>query len=325
MRRSVLALASVLAFGTIGFMVIEGWPLERALFFTLISVTTVGYEDYGISQASELFTMLLLVCGIGVMSYSFGQLVQSAVEFQLNPERKTMRQINELSDHFIVCGLGRMGYAACVRLEWEGASFVAIDQNEKLVAQVLERGWLAIVGDASEDSTLERAGITRCRGVVCAASSDTDNIVITLSAHELRPDAVIISRAEHDDAARKIRRAGASHVVSPTRTAGKRIAEAILSPELASFLDDVHDPESGVGFAQVDVKPGAPLVGQTVRELGERHGDAVLVAFSRAGEKRRLRLPGDLMFEAGDVIIVAGPPETLEQMKRAGGGAKVAA
>jgi len=314
-RRALCALLAILLAGSAGYMLIEDWSFHRALFFTLISVSTVGYGDYGLSPAGERFTIILLLTGIGAMTYSLGQLVQAAVEYQLNPERKIMRQINRMHDHYIVCGLGRMGYAACVRLEQEGASFVCIDEDEGHVEEATERGWPAICGDATDDDVLERAGVTRCRGMLCVASSDTANIVITLTARGLNPELTIISRAEHDESWAKIRRAGATHVVSPTRAGGVRMAETLLSPELAELQDRVHDQHLGMTLAEFIVESGSGVDGLPLAEYGRRRPELVFIALVRDGAPVRIKPAGEVRLVAGDAVVVAGRPGDLLTMR----------
>ena len=199
-RKAVLALLFVIAAGTCGYMLIEEWGVRRALFFTLITLSTVGYGDYGLSSAGERFTIVVLLAGAGTFTYSVSVIGPLVLDRRFLLERRMNRAIDKLNGHFIVCGLGRIGMSVCQRLAREGVPFVAVDPRPEVVATVAEVGFLAIVGDATEDQVLEDVGIRRARGLAAVADSDATNIVITLSGRELNPDLSIISRAEQPDA-----------------------------------------------------------------------------------------------------------------------------
>jgi voltage-gated potassium channel len=296
----------VILAGTGGFMWVEGWDFWKSLFFTLITITTVGYGDYGLSDAGERFTAILLIGGIVVATYALGQVVQVLVDYRFAWERKMNRQIHRLSDHFIICGLGRIGRAVCIKLARENVPFVGIDTDERAVEDMIEHGHLARVGDATDDSVLEECGIQRARGIACVAGSDTENIVITFSARAMNPDLLIVSRAEHEDSVRKIRRAGASRIISPIRTGGLSIAKAILNPCVADFIEEADDVEGGISLSEMIVKADSPLDGTTVREYVARHGSVVLIALKRRDGALRIRPGADETLGAGDVLIVAG-------------------
>ena len=183
LRRAILALSVVLTGGTLGFMIIEPtWGLWRSLYFTLITVTTVGYSDEGLSAQGRGFTTILLVAGIATASYAFSQIVQAAVSYQFAWRRRMQKDIDRLRDHYVVCGMGRVGRAVCKQLTENSTPFVVIEQDIDRFQQAPSYGFLAILGTATEDAVLLQAGIKRARGIVCAFDSDSENIVITLSA-----------------------------------------------------------------------------------------------------------------------------------------------
>lgn len=309
--RAVTAMIIVILFGTSGFMWVEGWDFWKSLFFTLITITTVGYGDYGLSESGQRFTAILLIGGIVVATYCLGQIVQILVDYRFAWERKMNKQIHRLSDHFIVCGLGRIGRAVCIKLARENVPFVGIDNDRRAVEEMVEHGHLAMVGDATDDSMLEECGLKRAKGIACVAGSDTENIVITFSARAMKPDLLIISRAEHDDSIRKMHRAGASRIISPIRSGGLSIANAILRPSVADFLEESHDIEGGINLAEVTVHEESPLDGATVREYGTRHPSIVFIALRQSGGVMRLRPEAGQTLSAGDVLIVAGDGEAM--------------
>lgn len=310
--RAVVAITCTIGFGTIGFMFVESWGFWRSLFFTLVTITTVGYGDYGLSEIGERFTALLLLGGIGMATYSMSQIIQSILEYRLAWRKRMQRKIKKMSDHFIVCGLGRIGQSICRRLQEAGKEFVAIEQDEDLVEEFIEEGLTAIVGDASEDDVLRDVGIERARCIACVTNSDADNIVITLGARDLNPEIYIISRAEQDHAARKIIRAGATQAISPLRSCATSIADSMLHPELAMLFDESRGDRAGFRLADILIEPNSPLDGQTARNYGTANASLVFVALRRQGtdDQTRYRPRADDEFGAGDILIVAG--ETMD-------------
>ena len=312
LRRAILALSVVLTGGTLGFMIIEPtWGLWRSLYFTLITVTTVGYSDEGLSAQGRGFTTILLVAGIATASYAFSQIVQAAVSYQFAWRRRMQKDIDRLRDHYVVCGMGRVGRAVCKQLTENSTPFVVIEQDIDRFQQAPSYGFLAILGTATEDAVLLQAGIKRARGIVCAFDSDSENIVITLSARELNADVLIVSRADDEGAVQKIKRAGASHVVSPALRGGADIANLLIRPHLTEFLEQSHGSSNGCRLAEVTIDADAPLVGQTLREYGDKEDALVFVAMKRVGGKMTIRPNADETFRPGDVVIVAGDPEAV--------------
>ncbi len=309
--RALLALLGVVLFGSLGFMGVEGWDFWKSLFFTLITVTTVGYSDYGLSPAGERVASVLLLGGIAVATYAFGQLVQAVVNFRETKRRAMNNRIMKMSDHWIICGLGRIGKAVCIHLAQRNIPFVVIDHDEKTIDDAIECGFIAVAGDATEDDVLDDLGVTRAKGVACLTNSDPENIVITLSARELCPDVLIISRAEHEHSIRKIKRAGANRVISPVLSGGRQIAAAITDPHLAEMLESSAVAEGLVELSEIEVREGSTLAGQSIKELGGSHDSLVFVAIKDEAGAIRLRPHGDETLTVGDVIIIAGDRPTI--------------
>ena len=309
-----MAVLAVTLFGSFGYVMIEGWPFHRSLFFTLITLTTVGYGDYGLSEMGERFTTILLIFGIGTVTFSAGQVVQAVIEIQIDKEGHVLKRIESLRNHYIICGAGDVGMAICDQLHDEKVEFVVIDNDEDNIEDARRRGYLAIRGNATDDETLFLAGIEHVSAIACATDSDTQNIVITLSAHELRPDIPIIARAEQDDSIKKIRRAGATRVISPRRTGGANFVDSILRPNLADLMEHSHTCGSGFQMAEVPVEAGSFMEGRTLLECGEQYPDIVFVALrhERDGFVPRPKISEQL--EAGAVLIIAGKTSQVEAM-----------
>lgn len=305
------AFLGVIAFGTIGFTWIEGWGVWQSLFFTMITITTVGYGSEGLSKSGELFTAVLLIGGIATTTYAFSVIVESAADRKLAWRRKMQNRINALSRHYIVCGHGRIGRAISARLLEADYPFVVVDSDPRRVEMARDHGMLTVEGDATEDATLIQAGVDRASGLVSVVKSDARNIVITLSARELSPDLRIITRAENTHSTHKIRRAGAEEVVCPYQAGGSEIADKILRPRLAEFLRRSDDENERIELGEVTIEEGSFLVGRTIQDYGSREGsDIVFVAIKR-GDHVKVQPRGDERFKVGDILIVACRPAKI--------------
>lgn len=313
--RCVAILLAVVIFGTLGFWYIEydnAWGLWKSLFFTLITITTVGYGDQGLSPTGEKFAAVLLLFGIGSATYSITSLVQIAVTYQTTRKQKMQHKIDRLTDHLIICGFGRIGRTVADELKRAEIPFVVVDCDPTIFEQATDNDYLAVQGNSTDDEILHQAGIDRARGIICATNSDAENVFVTLCAHELNPDAFIACRASTESAARRMERAGATLVVSPYTTAGQNIADAILRPKLAQFF---HSNEGGeIELGEFTLAASSPLVDETVRSVGERFPTVVFVAIRSHDAKTHTRPGGAQSFAASDAITVAGPRRDLEQL-----------
>ncbi len=327
--RCLAVLIGVVVFGTLGFhLVEEEWTYWESLYFTLVTITTVGYGDHGISENGEKFAALLLLCGIGTFTYSLTTLVQIASDREATARRKMKHSIAHTTDHVIVCGYGRMGRMVCEEIERGGLSFVVIELSPEGVQQAKRDGRLVITGIASEDETLVAAGIERAQGIVCAVDSDAENMFITVTVRELNPHVRIISRAESPASARKLEHAGASLVISPHQMAGKSIATAFVHPRLTRFLHNPSDEEAGqescyFELGEIEVQAGAAIEGRTVADFGDEMSGVVFVAIERKGRSDRgngkliVQPGGTVQFMEGDIVIFAGTSESARKMNKA--------
>eukprot|EP00913_Durusdinium_trenchii_P006047 g5659.t1 len=310
LRIPLLVIALVVCAGTFGYMSIEGWGAWDAFYFTLVTITTVGYGDYGISPAGERLAVVLMLTGIGGLAYVAAQIVQTSIELTLNTERKMFDQIERLNDHVIVCGLGRIGRIVCRELARSGVGFVVIELDEDLCEQAKEGGWLVLRGDMTEDDTLTRCGLTRARAIVCAASSDNINIVTTLSARDLCPNVRIISRADSPDTVRKIQRAGASEVISPIWVGAKRISDVLLD-EAQEKSETIESGTGSVVVRTIVVTEDSHLAGRQVRDSGVDHP---AIAFVRVCPEGGPALEHPICrhrFKIGDTLVIAGDAEAV--------------
>jgi voltage-gated potassium channel len=313
---AVLALLLVVAVGTLGFWWLEEhWNAWDALFFTLVTITTVGYEDYGLDGYGEIFALFLLLAGIGTYTYAFSQLVQLAMSQRFNWRLRMEKHIASLSDHFIVCGAGRVGQAICERFEASGQPLVVVDTDEQRCEWARQRGHFVIEGDAGLDETLRRANIRNCRGLVACTANENENLVITLTARSHHAECTIIARCDHEDAAAKFRRAGATRVVAPALYSGGQIAKMLVRPHLADFLSRMEVGDGDCQLTEIILDEHHPLVGQTPERVGREEPSLVFVAVKPTDGPLRIRPDSRQPFCVGEVVIVAGTLQALSQIQ----------
>lgn len=313
--RAIAMLCGVILIGTVGFMLIDPtWTLWRAIYFTLITITTVGFGDEGISETGQKFAAFLLVIGIGTATWTLTTVVQYAVSYQFDWQRRMKKMIKTTSEHIIICGFGRIGHTICKELAATEIPCVVIDRDEDRIAEALACGYMAVIGDTTDDQVLRDAGLEQARGIVCVTSSDAENVFITLTAREINPDVMIASRANVETSARRMEHAGASLVVSPFLTAGIDLARAIVKPHLAELLRNSQRSDGDFALSEVLVESGSKLEGQTPRTYGQEEDCISFLAIKREGVGTIYRPGGQETFRPHDIIIAAGVPDALARM-----------
>ncbi len=319
MRRIVVALAGLAAvtvFGTVGYLFF-GFTLLEASYQTVTTVATVGFREVRpLSSAGMVFTMVLIIVGVGTVLYNLGVLVEAVTEGHLREhlERRRMdKRIAGLKGHVIVCGHGRVGRSAAEFLVAAGKEVVVVDSDPTRLER-LARDVPRLTGDVTDDDVLREAGIARARAVVVALETDADTVYVTLSARAMRPDAVIVARARTTGSKGKLELAGATRAVNPQRIGGRRLAVFALQPDVAEFLDVVmHDESLSWRIQQVPVPATSALAGRSVGEL-DLHGrsGALLLAVRRSPDDDLLpNPPHDLIVPGGAVLIALGTQEEL--------------
>ena len=316
---ALLAVLGVVVAGSIGYVVL-GYGLLDAVYQTVTTITTVGFREvHPLGTAGKIFTIVLILAGVGTALYAFSVVLESLVEGHLRQHfgrRRMERDIARLSGHVIVCGWGRVGRAVAGYLAGQGAAVVVVDVDPERVAEVAHP---ALIGDVTDDDVLRKAGIMRATALVAAINTDAENVYVTLSARALRPDLVIVARARTEASEPKLRRAGATRVVNPQRIGGQRIAAAALQPNVVEFLDVVmHDGSLEFRLEEVTVRAGSRLAGRTLREAnaGETTGALVLALRGRDGTFLA-NPPMQTPIDAGYVLIAIGTQQQLSALQHA--------
>jgi voltage-gated potassium channel len=317
---ALLALGMITVAGVLGYMVFEGWSFTDALYMTVITLTTVGYKEVrDLDTSGQLWTMLLLVTGVGTLFYAAVSSVELVVEGTIRGyfgRRRMEAAINKLSAHYVLCGYGRVGRQVAREFAHDGVPFVIIEQQPATVEECVEEGYLVLLGEASDDEVLEEAGIRRARGLVAAVDSDADNVFVVLSARKLNPKLHIVARASSDESAAKLEIAGADRTLSPYAVGGRRLASLATQPLVVDFLDIVTRGEEGIEFRleEFRVPEDSFIADHTIGELsiGEMSGAMILAIRSQEGTFDTTPSAQDRI-HAGDTLIVLG---TREQVKR---------
>jgi voltage-gated potassium channel len=320
----ILLPAALMTFGTVGYRVIEGpeWSALDAAYMTAITLTTVGFlEVHPLSPAGRVFTIVLCFFGIFTLFYAAGEVIRAMLtgEIQQTLGRQRMeRNLAALANHFIICGFGRMGQLVCQEFAAHKLPLVVIEQDERRFEALRAADYLYVHGDATSDEVLRAAGIERAQALVTVVASDADNLYITLSARLLNDKLFIVARAEERVADAKLRRAGANHVVSPYVIGGARIAQAAIRPAVVDFIElATRTDYLEMQIEEIALRPGSPLVGQT---LAERHFHqelgVIVVAIKTPTGEMVANPAGDTTLKADSTLIVLGHRQQLDKLER---------
>ena len=318
----ICALIAIVAFGVIGYMVIEGWAFLDALYMTVITITTVGYtEVHPLTSGGRIFSIFLIVGGVGGALYIITGIVRYVVEGNIGTiwERRRMKnKIANLKGHFILCGLGRVGEEIARTFEAEKVPFVIIENRPECLARLEQTDYIYLQGDATRDEVLKNAGIERARGLVAAVGSDTDNTYITLSARGLCPKLFIEARAVNKEAVKKLERAGANRVILPQAIGGRRMAMLALRPAVIDFIDTViysHGRE--MQLENVDIGEKSRLAGLTIKAARVKTGITILAVRKKKDDTLITNPSEEEIIEEGDQIIVIGTMNQLTSLEEA--------
>ena len=317
----VVAIVTTLSIGTVGFTVIDGYPPFDAFYMTLTTMTTVGYgEIHPLSHAGRVFNSFLIVFGVTTIFIAIGAMTQTIIELEFGDasgKRRNKRMIDNLKDHYIICGFGRVGRGAASELERAGVPFVVVDIDPDRVERAMHDGMLAVAADSTHDETLRLVGIERARGLVAALATDADNLFVLLSAKGLNPGIFVATRAAEEGAEAKMRRAGADAVFAPYAITGHRLAQSLLRPHVVQFLDfTTKDVGEDIAIEQVRVSATSEMVSKTIKEMQLRKEVGVIVmAIRRESGEMVFNPPAETAVQGGDYLIVMGRPDDLRALE----------
>ena len=320
-------LIGLLVTGTVGYLLLENdnpirrWRVLDAIYMTVITLTTVGYDNMEMSDAGRIFTLFLLIGGFGVFTYSVTIATAFLIEGQLQSffrQQKMIRTVDKLSNHYIICGLGDTGVHVLDEMLKAEVDFVGIEfEEERLVHLSDTRDFPYLQGDATDDELLIRAGITRAQGLVTCLSRDQDNLFVVISARKLNPHLKIASKAVEDNSPGKLVTAGADEVVLPDHIGGLRLAASILYPHLVEFLENITQDNQGVHFAECVVQQNSPLDGISLKSANIQEQTGLVILAIRDTEGAFLyNPPEDKRVGVGDGLLVIANQRQLQTLRR---------
>jgi voltage-gated potassium channel len=318
--RTVLALLILAGIGVAGFHLLEGFSLVDSLYMTVITISTVGFgEVRTLSPAGRLFTIGLILGGVGIAAYTLTTVMEYLVSGRWHAswvKRRERKMLDALEGHIIVCGFGRVGRFVAQDLKAEEIPFVILEKDPERMELTRRFGYLALQGNAANENLLDEAGIRRARGLVAAVDSDAENVYITLTARGLNPRLYIIARANFEESESKLLRAGADRVLLPYRISGKRMVTMLLRPEVADFLDEVAFA-GGVELLLEQVKVGgkSALRGMTLAEARSAlQADVTVVAYKDSGSVKNMRPGPETRLMEGMQLLVLGTRDDLRRL-----------
>lgn len=318
---AVLAMLIVLSAGTIGFHQAIDEPWLQSFYRSVVSSTLTGLDTVPRNDAARIITIFLVLAGISIFAY-IGSLVVEAIARGVIggtwAERRRRKAIEALREHYIICGFGRVGRRVADELRHEGAPFVVVDFSLEAKEAAEEEGVLFIEGNGTDDDDLQSAGLGRARGLVAASDDDSDNLYIALSARNSNPELLIVARASSEEAARKLRLAGADRIVQPYQAAGRMMANYMLRPQVTAFVDVVTTAAgSDLRFEEIEVVEASGQGGRTIRELDiRRQTGALIVALRKRDGSFDTTPTPEALLEVGDVLIAAGTEEELRALEQ---------
>jgi voltage-gated potassium channel len=312
----------LMAVGSAGYMIIEGWNFMDAFYMTIITMATVGYgEVHPVSFQGRVFTVVLILLGVGFFLYVAGNIIQFLVEGRIRSvlgRRKLDKQIDKIKGHYIICGYGRIGRVLAQFLTARYVDVVVIERNQSRVTKMDEDGILYLIGEATDESILERAGIQRAKGIVTAVATDADNVFLVLIAKQLNPNLFIVARASQNDAKKTLLAAGADKVISPYDLGARRMAHAILRPTVIRFLEMAFADDSvDIQIEEVRVGENSRMAGMTLKDTGIRHDfDLMIMVIRKVDDTMSFNPKADTVIEAGDVMVVVGSDKNIKRLER---------
>lgn len=318
---SLSILILIIAAGTIGYMMIEGWPFVDALYMTVITISTVGFKEVNqVDEGGRIFTMVLVFSGVGFTLYVAAAVVQFMVEGRIRiimGRRRLNKKIDRLKNHYIVCGYGRIGRVLCRHLKRANIDVAVIEKDSGQIPVMDEDGVLYIVGEATDENNLIKAGIERAKAVIAALATDTDNVFLVLTARQLVPELLIMARASQETAKIKLRAAGANYVESPYEMGAVSMAHRIIRPTVTSFLDLAFaHKRKDIQMEEIPVSNASELVNVQLKDSGIRQNyNLIIIAIKKADGNMLFNPSFEAVIAPNDTVIAVGEVDNLQKLE----------
>ncbi|MBN2041385.1 MAG: potassium channel protein [Spirochaetes bacterium] len=317
---SIALFTGTITFGTLGYYFFEHMSFFEAFYMTIITISTVGFgEIKPLSDIGRIITIIVISTGITFGAYTIGNIVRFIIEGELAEtlgRKKLEKEITKLKNHYIICGYGRIGSLICTELETYNIDFVVIENDSTGIEQLIKDKYLYIAMDATSEEALIKAGIENAKGIITAVQSDADNVFITLTAKGIRPDIFVLSRASDEKSEIKLKRAGATRVVSPYLIGGKRMAQVIIRPTVVDFIDiAMMDKHLGLVMEETRIMEKSNLAGKNLIESNLRKDfGLIIVAIKKSTGEMIFNPTPQEKLNVNDVLVVLGKKEDLAKM-----------
>ncbi|MDH7500588.1 MAG: potassium channel protein [candidate division NC10 bacterium] len=322
LKISLLVLFSITVAGVLGYQLLEGLSFLDSLYMTIITISTVGFREVKVfSPAGRVFTLVLILSGVGAAFVAFVNTTQWVVEGELREllgRRRVEKRIGRVKDHHILCGFGRVGRLIARELARQKVPFVLIEKDREALARYQGEDLLFIQGDATEEGILVQAGVQRAKGLITALPSDAENLLISLTARDLNPKLYIVARGEEQEGSeRKLERAGANKVISPYHIGGLRMAHALLKPTVVDFMEiATHSESLELEMEEIQIDPASSLAHLALKDSGIRQEHGVIIVAIKKGSGQMIFNPApDLQMEPGDRLVALGKPEQMKRLE----------
>jgi len=308
----------VILFGTVGYVVVEGWSFWDSFYMTVTTLTTVGYKEvHALTFRGQVFTVILIIGGVGTVLYALTAGAKVLLEGELQEiygRKMVEKKLKDLKGHFIVCGYGRMGKVIARELEHERLQFVVIEKHEILLDADQKEEMLIVQGDATKDELLKKVGVERAQCLISVLPTDAENLYVVLSARGLNSKLLIVARAGEEGSEQKLIRAGADRVVSPYYIGGLRIAHAVLKPAVVDFIEfATKSGNIALQIEEIIVQQSSKLAGNNLDQCGiGRELGIIIVAIKQENGEMKFNPNFRTVIEPGDTLIAVGEASKLK-------------
>lgn len=317
-RNGVLLIVLVIGFGTIGYELIEkDMNFLDSFYMAVISITTTGFKEvHPLSNAGRVFTVFLIIIGVLAIAYTGGKAAQIFIEKQFFRRKRMSKKVELLSNHYIVCGYGRMGKRVAESLAEQNKPFVIIENDPGKLEIIDEKNYLFVVGDATDDDILISAGIKKAKGLVAVVRTDAENVFTTLSAKELNPSMYVVARAIDEGTESKLKKAGADRVVMPYELGGNRMVQLLLKPGIIDFIDTIaRNSELAISLEELLINDDSVLIEKSLSEAMKREElNIIIVAIIREDGQLIYNPTSKTVFNIKDRLIAIGDGADLKKL-----------
>ena len=320
---SLLLLFTIIIIGVTGFVQLEGYTILEALYMTIITMSTVGFREvHELSSSGKIFTILLIVVSFGTFAYSISSITLYVLDGEFRRYFKDLsitKKVNKISNHIIICGYGRNGKQAVSELTMHKKPFILIEQDSKIIEELRTEAKISFIqGDATHEKTLEKAGISRAKALITTLPKDADNMFVVLTAREMNPDLLIISRASEENSDKKLRRAGADNVIMPDKIGGAHMASLVIKPDVIEFMDYVMGQGNNAANLEEITFENLPkeFQNKSIKDLGIRNKSGANIVGFRTPEGEYIINPSpDQVILSGTKIFVLGTENQISAFR----------